>query len=82
VIDEGIGDGLLVELDLDHLVDAAAGRIGLEVPQAIGGAGVEAESAMDAAGVVLVGWVEAGDGRRCHDQVCGTMIRPRGQLAE
>ncbi len=32
VIDEGVGDGLLVEFDLDHLVDAAAGRIGFEVP--------------------------------------------------
>jgi len=82
VIDEGFGDGLLVQLDLDHLVDAAAGRIGLEVPEAIGGTGVKAEAAMDAAGVVLVDGIEAGDGWWRHDLVCGTMIRPRGQLAE
>jgi len=35
-------------------VGAAAGRIGFEVPEAIGGASVEAEAAMDAAGVVLI----------------------------
>jgi hypothetical protein len=32
VVDEGFGEGLLVQLDLDHLVDTAAGRVGFEVP--------------------------------------------------
>src|SRR5580692_8040360 len=54
VIDEGVGDGLLFRLDVDHLVDAAAGGIGFEIPEAVGGTGVEAEAAMDAAGIVLV----------------------------
>ncbi len=40
VLDERIGDGLLVQLDLDHLVDAPTGRVGFEVPKAIGGTGV------------------------------------------
>src|SRR5271167_2839137 len=35
----GVGDGGL--LDADHLADASARRIGLKVPQAVGGAGVE-----------------------------------------
>src|SRR6266699_1297399 len=49
VVDEGIRDGLLVQFDMNHLMDAAARRIGFEVPQAIGGAGIEAEAAMDTA---------------------------------
>jgi hypothetical protein len=66
MVDEGIGDGLLVQFDVNHLMDAAARRIGFEVPETIGGTGVEAEAAVYAACVVLVdgGW--AGDGRRRH----------------
>ncbi len=82
VIDERFGDGLLVQLDLDHLVDAPARRVGLEVPQPIGGTGVEAEAAMDAAGIVLVNGNLARDSGRWHGQVWrqGTMIRPHRVL--
>ena len=74
VIDEGIGDGVfalgiireLALRDVDHLVDAAAWGIGFEIPEAVGGAGVEAEAAVDAAGVVLVGRGWPGDGCGGH----------------
>ncbi len=42
VIDKGIGDGQLALLDVDHLADAAARGIRFQIPEAIGGAGVEA----------------------------------------
>ena len=73
-VDEGIRDGLLVQFDMNHLMEAAAWRIGFEVPEAVGGTGVEAEAAANAAGVVLVDG--AGDGRRGHGVGCseGTMI--------
>ena len=79
VIDERIGDGLLVQLDMNHLLDAAARRIGFEIPEAVGGAGVEAETAVYAARIVFVDGNEAGYGRGGHRWVrCeGTMIRPR-----
>jgi hypothetical protein len=82
VVHEGIRDGLLVQFDMNHLMDAAARRIGFEVPEAVGGTGVEAEAAVYAACVVLVDGVGAGDGRRGHCWVrCeGTMIRPPGPL--
>jgi hypothetical protein len=48
--------------DMNHLVDAAAGRVGLEIPEAVGRAGVEAEAAVNAAGVVFVDRDLAGDG--------------------
>lgn len=78
VIDKGIGDGdvsvdFVVELalrDANHLVDAAARGIGLEIPKAVGGARVQAQAAMDAAGIVLVGRIEAGDGRCGHGLAC------------
>ena len=62
VIDEGIGDrrrcvrlaGEFVLGDVDHLLDTAARGVGFEIPEAVGGAGVEAEAAVDTAGVVLV----------------------------
>jgi hypothetical protein len=66
VIDEGIGEGLVVQLDVDHLVNAAAGRIGLEIPEAVGRTGVEAEATVDTTGVVLIEGNLAGDGRRGH----------------
>jgi hypothetical protein len=47
-------------------MDAAARRIGFEVPETIGGTGVETEAAVYAAGVVLVDGVWAGDGGRGH----------------
>ena len=77
VVDEGIRDGLLVQFDMNHLMDAAARRIGFEVPQAIGGAGIEAEAAMDTASIVLVDRSLAGDGGREHGLGCseGRMIR-------
>ena len=82
VIDERFGDGLVVQFDLNHLVNAATGRIGFEVPQPIGGTGVEAEAAMDAAGIVLVNGNLARDSGRWHGQVWrqGTMIRPHRVL--
>ena len=52
-------------LDADHLADAAARRVRLEIPEAVGGAGVEAESAVDAAGVILV------NGNETRDRVGG-----------
>ena len=69
MVGKGIGDGLLIQLDLDHLVDTAARRIGFEVPEAVGGAGIEAQAAVDAAGIVLVDGNEAGDGRRGHSWI-------------
>src|ERR1700682_1994534 len=66
VVYEGIRDGLLVQFDMNHLMDAAAWRIGFEVPEAVGGAGVEAEAAVNTACVVLVDGAGARDGRREH----------------
>jgi len=82
VIDERIGDGKVAQLDVDHLVDAAARGIGFEIPEAVGGAGVETKTAVDAASVVLVDGVEAGDERRGHGWARreGTMIRPTGPV--
>ena len=40
VIHERIGDGKIAELDMNHLVDAAARGIGFEIPEAVGGASV------------------------------------------
>jgi hypothetical protein len=57
--------GFVLELalgDMDHLVDAAAGGIGFEIPEAVGRTGIEAKAAVDAAGVVLVRGNLAGDG--------------------
>jgi hypothetical protein len=59
------GIGLRGGLDADHLADAAARRVRLEIPKAVGGAGVEAESAVDAAGVIFV------DGNETRDRVGG-----------
>ena len=47
--------------DMDHLVDAAAGRVSLQIPKAIGGAGVQTDPAVDAAGEVFVRGILAGD---------------------
>ena len=82
VLDERIGDGLLVQLDLDHVVDAATGRVGFEVPKAVGGTGIEAQAAVDAAGVVLVNGNLARDSGSWHGRVWreGTMIRPHRVL--
>lgn len=62
VIDEGIGDGsrgvsLASEFVLgygDHLLNAAARRVGFQIPEAVGGAGVEAKAAVDTTGIVFV----------------------------
>lgn len=66
VIDEGIGDRQFVLFDGDHLVDAAAGGIGFEVPQTVSGASVEAQAAVDAASIVLVDGVETRNSGRRH----------------
>jgi hypothetical protein len=55
--------------DADHLADTPARRVRLEIPKAVGGAGVEAESAMDAAGVIFVNGNETGDGVGGHGSV-------------
>jgi len=47
--------------DVDHLVDSAARGVSLQIPKAIGGAGVETDAAVDAAGEVFVRGVLAGD---------------------
>jgi hypothetical protein len=70
VVGKGVGDGRgrllmireLVLRDADHLVDAAARRIGFEIPKTIRGARVEAEAAVNATGVVFVGGRGAGNG--------------------
>ena len=60
--------GDLALRDMDHLMDAAARGIGFQVPEAIGGARVEAQAAVDAAGVVFVSGNLAGNGWRVvHD---------------
>src|SRR5271156_2714171 len=64
----GVGDG--GRFDADHLADASTGRVGLEVPQAVGGAGVEAQAAVDTARVVLVSGDEAGDWRGVSGAGC------------
>ena len=48
--------------DVDHLVDAAAGGVSLQIPKAIGGAGVETDAAVDAASEIFVRGILAGDG--------------------
>ena len=63
----GVGDELaLLCLTLNHLVDAAAGGIGFEVPKAVGGAGAQAKAAVHTTGVVLVRGIQTRDGRRAH----------------
>jgi hypothetical protein len=68
----GHGDGLRLSVfgadgseiglrNVDHLVNAAARRVSLQVPKAIGGAGVETDAAVDAAGEVCVLGILAGD---------------------
>jgi hypothetical protein len=69
VIHERIGDGKVADLDVNHLVDAAAGRIRFEIPEAVGGASVQAETTVDAAGVVLERGSGAGDGECGHGSV-------------
>ncbi len=78
VFDKGISDGLLVQLDLNHLVDPPARRIGLKVPETVGGASVEAQAAAHAAGVVLVDGIETRNEGRSHGWVRRDviMIRP------
>ena len=53
-------------------MDAAARGVSLQIPKAIGGAGVEAEAAVDALCEVFVGRVLAGDGGDgCHFGTAG-----------
>ena len=62
-----VGDECVAEfeaalIDEGHLADASARGIGFIVPEAIGGAGVEAQAAVDAAGIVgVVGLVTGGE---------------------
>jgi hypothetical protein len=53
VIEVGLGD-------VDHLVDAAARGVRLQIPKPIGGAGVETDAAVDAAGEIFVRRILAG----------------------
>lgn len=69
VNDEGVRDargrfliGKLALRDVDHLMDAAARRIRFQIPETIGGAGVEAEAAVNAPGIVFVGGSGARNG--------------------
>ena len=78
VIDKGIAEGdgrrrMVIQValkDMDHLVDAAAGRIGFEIPETVGGAGAQAKAAVDAASVILVGGRGARNGGRWHGSAC------------
>jgi hypothetical protein len=71
VLDEGIGDGLMVQFDVNHLADAPARRICFKVPEAVGGAGVETEAAVSATREIFVNGGGAGDESRMHTWVCG-----------
>ena len=48
VLDEGIADARAIQLDLNHLVDAAARGVSFDIPESIGGAGA-GDAAVDAA---------------------------------
>jgi len=50
--------------DVNHLVDAPAWGVSLQVPKAIGRTGVKTDAAVDAAGEVFVRRILAGDRRR------------------
>jgi hypothetical protein len=54
VIEVGLGN-------VDHLVDAAARGVRLQIPKAIGGAGVETDATVDAASKVFVRRILARD---------------------
>ena len=77
VIDEGVRDwrgslpsaGKTALRNVDHLADAPARRIGFEVPKSIGGAGVQAKTAVNAAGVIFVDRRDPRDGSGWHDAV-------------
>ena len=57
-----VADGGEIGLgDVDHLVDAAARGVSLQIPKAIGRAGVETDAAVDAACKVFVCGILAGD---------------------
>ena len=80
VLDVGVRDGRgrlsmigkLALRDVDHLVDAAAGRIGFQIPQTVGGARVQAKAAVNAARIVFVGRSGARNGlRRGHIAASG-----------
>jgi len=61
MIDEHIADGKLAFVHQNHLAYAAARRIGLEMPEFVGGAMIQAQAAVNAAGVILVSGNEAGN---------------------
>ena len=62
VRDKSFAEFEAAQVDEGHLTDSAARRIGFIVPEAIGGAGVEAEAAMNAARIVgVVGLVARGE---------------------
>ena len=54
MIDEGIGDGLRFERDVNHLVYASTRRVRFEIPEPVGRTRIETKPAVDAAGVVFV----------------------------
>ena len=70
MVDEWFADGEFALLDKKHLANAASGRIGFEMPQPVGGAMVETESAMDTEGKILKDrYLARSDGLRRHVQI-------------
>ena len=63
VLDESVRNGKLTLLDQKHLANAAARRIGFQLPQTIGRAVIQAQAAVNAARKILVGGNSAGDRR-------------------
>jgi hypothetical protein len=76
VIDKGVGDRLRFERDVNHLMDAAARRVGFEIPEPVRRARVETQTAVNAASVVFVD----GMGARNHGIFHRTMIRSAIQI--
>ena len=71
----GIADGLSLG-DLNHLIDAPARRIHFDAEFAIGGTGVEAETAMHAAVEILLTWlVDIDSARNRPFGLCGCDLR-------
>jgi hypothetical protein len=69
VLDEGIADSRAIQLDLDHLVDAAARGVGFHIPEAIGRAGVQADAAVDTPSIVFVDGSVSRAGRGGHESL-------------
>ena len=66
VLDKRIGDRHVAQLDVNHLSNPATGRIRLQIPEPVGGAGIQAEPAMNATRVVFVDRLQSGNAGRGH----------------